>query len=51
MGSKSNYSEYETFTGEDTSILVHPDLQSEGEADSAGGLSVLSECLDVMKEQ
>jgi Rab11 family-interacting protein 3/4 len=50
IGSKSNYSECETFIGEDTSILVHPDLQPEGDADSAVGSAVPSECLDIVKE-
>ncbi|XP_012661302.1 rab11 family-interacting protein 3 isoform X2 [Otolemur garnettii] len=50
MGSESTYSECETFTDEDTSTLVHPELQPEGDADSAGGSAVPSECLDVMEE-
>ncbi|XP_028612314.1 rab11 family-interacting protein 3 isoform X2 [Grammomys surdaster] len=50
MGSESTYSECETFTDEDTSTLVHPELQPEGDADSAGGSGVLSECLDTMEE-
>ncbi|KAM5198136.1 rab11 family-interacting protein 3 isoform 3-T3 [Hipposideros larvatus] len=50
MGSESTYSECETFTDEDTSTLVHPELQPEGDADSAGGSAVPSECLDAMEE-
>lgn len=50
MGSESTYSECETFTDEDTSTLVHPELQPEGDADSAGGSGVPSECLDTMEE-
>ncbi|XP_046297128.1 rab11 family-interacting protein 3 isoform X5 [Marmota monax] len=50
MGSESTYSECETFTDEDTSTLVHPELQPEGDADSAGGSAVPSECLDTMEE-
>lgn len=50
MGSESTYSECETFTDEDTSTLVHPELQAEGDADSAGGSAVPSECLDAMEE-
>lgn len=50
MGSESTYSECETFTDEDTSTLVHPELQPEGDADSAGGSAVLSECLEAMEE-
>ncbi|XP_029804821.1 rab11 family-interacting protein 3 [Suricata suricatta] len=50
MGSESTYSECETFTDEDTSTLVHPELQTEGDADSAGGSAVPSECLDAMEE-
>ncbi|GAB1300745.1 Rab11 family-interacting protein 3 [Apodemus speciosus] len=50
MGSESTYSECETFTDEDTSTLVHPELQPEGDADSAGGSGVPSECLDIMEE-
>ncbi|XP_016045857.2 rab11 family-interacting protein 3 isoform X2 [Erinaceus europaeus] len=46
MGSESTYSECETFTDEDTSTLVHP----EGDADSAGGSALPSECLDPMEE-
>lgn len=36
MGSESTYSECETFTDEDTSTLVHPELQPE--------------CLDTMED-
>uniref|UniRef100_A0ABK0M555 NME/NM23 nucleoside diphosphate kinase 4 n=1 Tax=Rattus norvegicus TaxID=10116 RepID=A0ABK0M555_RAT len=50
MGSESTYSECETFTDEDTSTLVHPELQPEGDVDSAGGSGVPSECLDTMEE-
>ncbi|XP_058426471.1 rab11 family-interacting protein 3 isoform X4 [Diceros bicornis minor] len=50
MGSESTYSECETFTDEDTSTLVHPELQPEGDTDSAGGSAVPSECLDAMEE-
>uniref|UniRef100_A0A8C9AE77 Rab11 family-interacting protein 3 n=1 Tax=Prolemur simus TaxID=1328070 RepID=A0A8C9AE77_PROSS len=50
MGSESTYSECETFTDEDTSTLVHPELQPEGDADSAGGSAVPSECLEAMEE-
>ncbi|XP_051024386.1 rab11 family-interacting protein 3 isoform X2 [Acomys russatus] len=50
MGSESTYSECETFTDEDTSTLVHPELQPEGDADSAGGSAVPSECLDTMED-
>ncbi|XP_039740643.1 rab11 family-interacting protein 3 isoform X2 [Pteropus medius] len=50
MGSESTYSECETFTDEDTSTLVHPELQPEGDADSAGGSAVPSECLDAMED-
>ncbi|KAM9583717.1 rab11 family-interacting protein 3 isoform 2-T3 [Trichechus inunguis] len=50
MGSESTYSECETFTDEDTSTLVHPELQHEADADSAGGSAVPSECLDAMEE-
>lgn len=50
MGSESTYSECETFTDEDTSTLVHPELQPEGDVDSAGGSGVTSECLDTMEE-
>ncbi|KAK7804045.1 hypothetical protein U0070_015771 [Myodes glareolus] len=50
MGSESTYSECETFTDEDTSTLVHPELHPEGDADSAGGSAVPSECLDTMEE-
>ncbi|XP_004403321.1 PREDICTED: rab11 family-interacting protein 3 [Odobenus rosmarus divergens] len=50
MGSESTYSECETFTDEDTSTLVHPELQTEGDADSAGGSAVPSECLDAMED-
>ncbi|XP_060219907.1 rab11 family-interacting protein 3 isoform X1 [Meriones unguiculatus] len=50
MGSESTYSECETFTDEDTSTLVHPELQPEVDADSAGGSAVPSECLDTMEE-
>ncbi|XP_047568906.1 rab11 family-interacting protein 3 isoform X3 [Lutra lutra] len=50
MGSESTYSECETFTDEDTSTLVHPELQAEGDADSAGGSAVPSECLDAMED-
>ncbi|XP_048188989.1 rab11 family-interacting protein 3 isoform X5 [Perognathus longimembris pacificus] len=50
MGSESTYSECETFTDEDTSTLVHPELQPEGDADSAGGSAVPSECLDTTEE-
>ncbi|XP_053783448.1 rab11 family-interacting protein 3 isoform X2 [Desmodus rotundus] len=50
MGSESTYSECETFTDEDTSTLVHPELQPEGDMDSAGGSAVPSECLDAMEE-
>uniref|UniRef100_A0A2K6EP63 Rab11 family-interacting protein 3 n=1 Tax=Propithecus coquereli TaxID=379532 RepID=A0A2K6EP63_PROCO len=50
MGSESTYSECETFTDEDTSTLVHPELQPEGDVDSAGGSAVPSECLDAMEE-
>ncbi|XP_036316027.1 rab11 family-interacting protein 3 isoform X2 [Pipistrellus kuhlii] len=50
MGSESTYSECETFTDEDTSNLVHPELQPEGDVDSAGGSVVPSECLDAMEE-
>ncbi|PNJ02413.1 RAB11FIP3 isoform 8, partial [Pongo abelii] len=50
MGSESTYSECETFTDEDTSTLVHPELQPEGDADSAGGSAIPSECLDAMEE-
>ncbi|XP_029413566.1 rab11 family-interacting protein 3 isoform X8 [Nannospalax galili] len=50
MGSESTYSECETFTDEDTSTLVHPELQPEGDADSAGGSAVPSECLDTVEE-
>ncbi|XP_039102707.1 rab11 family-interacting protein 3 [Hyaena hyaena] len=50
MGSESTYSECETFTDEDTSTLVHPELQTEGDADSAGGSAVPSECLDSIEE-
>lgn len=50
MGSESTYSECETFTDEDTSTLVHPELQPEGDADSAGGSAVPSECLDTIEE-
>ncbi|XP_023044897.1 rab11 family-interacting protein 3 isoform X2 [Piliocolobus tephrosceles] len=50
MGSESTFSECETFTDEDTSTLVHPELQPEGDADSAGGSAVPSECLDAMEE-
>ncbi|XP_036051270.1 rab11 family-interacting protein 3 isoform X2 [Onychomys torridus] len=50
MGSEGTYSECETFTDEDTSTLVHPELQPEGDADSAGGSAVPSECLDTMEE-
>lgn len=50
MGSESTYSECETFTDEDTSTLVHPELQTEGDADSAGGSAVPSECLDSVEE-
>ncbi|XP_036158953.1 rab11 family-interacting protein 3 isoform X2 [Myotis myotis] len=50
MGSESTYSECETFTDEDTSTLVHPELQPEGDMDSAGGSAVPSECLDATEE-
>lgn len=50
MGSESTYSECETFTDEDTSTLVHPELQPEGDMDSAGGSAMPSECLDAMEE-
>nr|XP_025733468.1 rab11 family-interacting protein 3 isoform X2 [Callorhinus ursinus] len=50
MGSESTYSECETFTDEDTSTLVHPELQTEGDVDSAGGSAVPSECLDAMED-
>ncbi|XP_037013101.2 rab11 family-interacting protein 3 isoform X2 [Artibeus jamaicensis] len=50
MGSESTYSECETFTDEDTSTLVHPELQPEGDMDSAGGSVMPSECLDAMEE-
>ncbi|XP_045639881.1 rab11 family-interacting protein 3 [Ursus americanus] len=50
MGSESTYSECETFTDEDTGTLVHPELQTEGDADSAGGSAVPSECLDAMED-
>ncbi|XP_023567438.1 rab11 family-interacting protein 3 isoform X1 [Octodon degus] len=50
MGSESTYSECETFTDEDTSTLVHPELHPEGDADSAEGSAVPSECLDTMEE-
>lgn len=50
MGSESTYSECETFTDEDTSTLVHPELQAEGDADSAGGSAVPSECLDALED-
>ncbi|XP_049760642.1 rab11 family-interacting protein 3 isoform X2 [Elephas maximus indicus] len=50
MGSESTYSECETFTDEDTSTLVHPELQHEADADSAGGSAVPSEYLDAMEE-
>ncbi|XP_037670042.1 rab11 family-interacting protein 3 isoform X2 [Choloepus didactylus] len=50
MGSESTYSECETFTDEDTSTLVHAELQHEGDADSAGGSAVPSECLDAAEE-
>ncbi|XP_076998436.1 rab11 family-interacting protein 3 isoform X3 [Tamandua tetradactyla] len=50
MGSESTYSECETFTDEDTSTLVHAELQHEGDADSAGGSAVPSECLDTAEE-
>ncbi|XP_004873841.1 rab11 family-interacting protein 3 isoform X2 [Heterocephalus glaber] len=50
MGSESTYSECETFTDEDTSTLVHPELHPEGDADSAGSSAVPSECLDTMEE-
>ncbi|KAL7979129.1 hypothetical protein Chor_015153, partial [Crotalus horridus] len=35
MGSESTYSECETFTDEDTSTLVHPEMHDEVETDSA----------------
>ncbi|XP_023600689.1 rab11 family-interacting protein 3 isoform X3 [Myotis lucifugus] len=50
MGSESTYSECETFTDEDTSTVVHPELQPEGDMDSAGGSAMPSECLDAMEE-
>ncbi|XP_066131524.1 rab11 family-interacting protein 3 isoform X3 [Saccopteryx bilineata] len=50
MGSESTYSECETFTDEDTSTLVHPELQPEGDMDSAGSSAMHSECLDAMEE-
>lgn len=50
MGSESTYSECETFTDEDTSTLVHPELHPEGDADSTGGSAVASECLDSMED-
>ncbi|XP_059010039.1 rab11 family-interacting protein 3 isoform X2 [Mustela lutreola] len=50
MGSESTYSECETFTDEDTSTLVHPELQAEGDADSPGGSAVPSECLDALED-
>lgn len=43
VGSESTYSECETFTDEDTSALVHPELQSEGSS------AVPSEGLDAME--
>ncbi|XP_030744860.2 rab11 family-interacting protein 3 isoform X2 [Echinops telfairi] len=51
MGSESTYSECETFPDEDTSTLVHPELQHEADADSAGGSAVPSECLDMALEE
>ncbi|XP_054990735.1 rab11 family-interacting protein 3 isoform X2 [Sorex araneus] len=50
MGSESTYSECETFTDEDTSTLVHPELHPEGDADSTGGSAVASECLDGVED-
>lgn len=50
MGSESTYSECETFTDEDTSTLVHPELQPEGDMDSGGGSAMPSECVDAMEE-
>nr|XP_058141555.1 rab11 family-interacting protein 3 isoform X3 [Dasypus novemcinctus] len=50
MGSEGTYSECETFTDEDTSTLVHAELQHEGDVDSAGGSAVPSECLDAAEE-
>ncbi|KAJ8399832.1 hypothetical protein AAFF_G00405620 [Aldrovandia affinis] len=35
LGSESTYSECETFTDEDTGVLVHPELHEEVETDSA----------------
>ncbi|XP_036771611.2 rab11 family-interacting protein 3 [Manis pentadactyla] len=43
VGSESTYSECETFTDEDTSALVHPELQSEGSS------AAPSEGLDAME--
>ncbi|KAK2495193.1 hypothetical protein MC885_012129, partial [Smutsia gigantea] len=43
VGSESTYSECETFTDEDTSALVHPELQPEGSS------AAPSECLDAME--
>ncbi|KAG8508940.1 Rab11 family-interacting protein 3, partial [Galemys pyrenaicus] len=50
MGSEGTFSECETFTDEDTSALVQPELQPEGDADSAGGSAVASEGLDGAEE-
>ncbi|XP_037363741.1 rab11 family-interacting protein 3 [Talpa occidentalis] len=50
MGSEGTFSECETFTDEDTSALAQPELQPEGDADSAGGSAVASEGLDTVEE-
>lgn len=51
MGSESTYSECETFTDEDTSTLVHPEMHDEVETDSAIDSTVHSEFTDPIEEQ
>ncbi|XP_039205854.1 rab11 family-interacting protein 3 isoform X5 [Crotalus tigris] len=46
MGSESTYSECETFTDEDTSTLVHPEMHDEVETDSAVDSTVHSEFME-----